>query len=288
METLKWKNVVRDGSAFHAARTESVGTGGHARHHHDHADFSEVMFVEYGEMDHRLNGQLTRLGPGSMVFVRSCDCHGSAAPPGQPYAMFNVAFPNAAIKSLRRRHPAETAICFPPASKTACSARLDPSRQNTTINLFATIRAAARTPLELDWFLLSAMREILLSQRAASPTGQPLPDWLERALLLIARPENFQKNTRHFATLAGHSPEHVAREVRRHLNTTPTELVNRARLDHAATRLATTQEKIINIALDAGFNHLGHFYRQFQKRHHLTPRAFRLHHTATLPAARTR
>ncbi|MEI8243094.1 MAG: AraC family transcriptional regulator [bacterium] len=283
---MRWKTYVRDGSAFHASRSEAAFL--RRRVAHDHADFSEVFFVEAGEVDHWLNGQRVRLGAGALVFLRAADCHGFQSVADRPNAMINVAFPNAIVQQLRRRYPAEAAVCFPELAQPAGCVRLHAGARDAVARLFASIRLAERTTLELDWFLLGLMREFWQARRTASPTGQPLPDWLERARMLLARPENRRRGTRHFAALAGHSPEHVAREVRRHLQTTPTDLVNRARLDHAALRLVTTQEKIISLAFDAGFANLGHFYRQFRQRYHLTPRAYRLRHTATLPMGRGR
>lgn len=289
MKTLQWKSYVRDGSAFHVARLESVVM--HGNNGHGHADFSEIFVLESGEMDHRLNGKCTRLGAGALVCIRASDCHGFASIADRAFTKTNVAFPNEVIKDLRRRYPAEMAVCFPPVRALACVTQLDPVRSASVCTLFAAMRAAARTActgLELEWFLLSVLREILAAQHAVAAAGAPLPDWLTHAMALIARPENSCQGTRQFAVLAGRSPEHVAREVHRHLGTTPTELVNRARLEQAAARLATTQEKILHIALDAGFNNLGHFYRQFQAHYHVTPRAYRLFHTATIPSARTR
>ncbi len=284
IQTLQWTIVVPDRSPFHVSRVESTAPWHNAEH--DHADFSEIFFVEYGELDHRINRRWTRLKAGALVWIQSSDRHGFTSIPDRPFAMVNVAFPNTVLRGLRRHYPTEASVCVPTPAAPGCNANIVPGRQSSVTQLFSAIRSAPRTNLNLDWFLLSAMREIML-HRATPKQAMTLPDWLERAVMLLNRPEHYLKNTRHFAALAGHSPEHVAREVHRHLNTTPTELLNRARLDQAATRLATTQEKIINIALDTGFNQLGHFYRQFQKRHHLTPRAYRLHHTATLPMLRS-
>jgi AraC family cel operon transcriptional repressor len=78
------------------------------------------------------------------------------------------------------------------------------------------------------------------------------------------------------ARLAKRSPEHVAREFRRYLNWTPTDVINDARMSYAADRLAASDDKITTIALDCGLENLGHFYRLFQARYGCTPRAYRV------------
>jgi AraC family cel operon transcriptional repressor len=286
MKTLYWHRVTGgDGSAFHAGRFESVAMRG--REQHDHADFSEVFYLECGELVHVASRRRVRLAAGALVFVRPSDPHGFASLPGVAYAKTNIAFPQAAVRALRRRHPAAVAACFPPGSAPCGMVQVRAERMGAVAELFRAARQAPRTGFELEWFLLSVMREAELARRSAE-AAVVRPAWLSRALTLLARPEHFRQGTRHFAALAGHSPEHVAREVRRLLGSTPTELINRARIDHAAARLATTPEKVIGIALESGFNNLGHFYQEFRKRHRATPRAYRLRHTATIPAARGR
>jgi len=63
--------------------------------------------------------------------------------------------------------------------------------------------------------------------------------------------------------------------VRRYLGCTPTELVNRLRLAHAAARIADGDEAIAAIALDCGIANLGYFYRLFTRAYGLPPAAWR-------------
>ena len=52
---------------------------------------------------------------------------------------------------------------------------------------------------------------------------------------------------------------------------------SRARIvGYAASRLATTGERIIDIALDCGFENLGHFYKVFGRKFSASPRQYRL------------
>ena len=68
ISTLQWKAVVSDGSAYHVSRMESAA--GWTNIEHDHADFSEVFFVEYGEVEHRINRKPMILGAGTLAFIR--------------------------------------------------------------------------------------------------------------------------------------------------------------------------------------------------------------------------
>jgi AraC family cel operon transcriptional repressor len=103
-----------------------------------------------------------------------------------------------------------------------------------------------------------------------------MPDWLADALPQFGKPEHFAEGTAALARLAGRSPEHVAREVRRWTGKTPTDLLNEARLVWAARRLAAGDARIVNLAIDCGFESLGHFYVLFKKRFGLTPHKYRM------------
>lgn len=80
---------------------------------------------------------------------------------------------------------------------------------------------------------------------------------------------------------AGRSPEHVCRQARRHLGLTPTQYVNRIRIQHAATLLAGTGRRLPDVASECGFENLSCFHRLFRLQYGTTPRAYRMRHTGT-------
>lgn len=56
------------------------------------------------------------------------------------------------------------------------------------------------------------------------------PPWLRLACQLIHEPEHFSRGPHGFAALAKHSPEHVARALKKYAGKTPSEVVNPARM----------------------------------------------------------
>ena len=114
------------------------------------------------------------------------------------------------------------------------------------------------------------------------PAAPAAPGWLRAALTKLAEPPHFLAGPRGLARLAGRCPEHVNRALRQHYGLTATEAVNRARLDHAARLLRVGAGEIADVALDCGFNNLGHFYELFGARFDQTPRAYRRRHHAVV------
>lgn len=77
------------------------------------------------------------------------------------------------------------------------------------------------------------------------------------------------------ADAAGYSMWHAARIFKELLNQTPFEYIRCARLTQAARCLRDTDEKILNVALDHGFESHDGFTRSFVRQFHMTPRVYR-------------
>ena len=77
------------------------------------------------------------------------------------------------------------------------------------------------------------------------------------------------------AQRCGCSRRHLSRLIKENCGCSLSTLRIQMRLDHAATKLHDPTAKIINIAMDCGFNHLGSFSARFRKRFGATPGEWR-------------
>lgn len=77
------------------------------------------------------------------------------------------------------------------------------------------------------------------------------------------------------ARVAGLSPYHFLRTFERVTGVTPHQYVRRARLREAATRLATRQTKVIDVAYESGFRDVANFNRAFRAEFDVSPRHYR-------------
>ena len=82
---------------------------------------------------------------------------------------------------------------------------------------------------------------------------------------------------------SGQTREHVARACRRHLNTTPTQIVLNARLRTAARLLGETDLGVLAVCYDSGFSNAGYFHKCFRAKYGSTPRAHRLRQRGVVP-----
>ena len=71
------------------------------------------------------------------------------------------------------------------------------------------------------------------------------------------------------------SQSKLERKMRAIMSVTPRHLLTRIRVDEAAERLATTHDRLIDIAYDCGFCDQPTFCRQFKNLTGMTPREYR-------------
>jgi AraC family cel operon transcriptional repressor len=237
-------------------------------------DFHELFWIEDGRGWHWINGEKRLLGPGTVILIRAPDAHSFSTEPDESMEMVNVAFGAATWNYLRRRYFDKRPDYFRKSHISEREFALPAGEFAEVRRLGRELSPQPRDRFPIERFLLNLLSVIESVQPSAGK--QPAPEWLLTACREIQERRNFERGTLGFSELAGKSPEHVAREVRKYFGKTPTDLVNDARLTYAATRLATTNERIIDIALDCGFENLGHFYTIFGKKFGASPRQYRL------------
>lgn len=84
-----------------------------------------------------------------------------------------------------------------------------------------------------------------------------------------------QLSLEELSELVGISPYHFLRTFRQVVGLTPHQFLLRRRLSEAALRLRTTNESVLEIALDAGFGDLSNFNHTFRSSFGTTPTKYR-------------
>ncbi len=268
---LNLRPLLRPGDGVHYGAAQFDASVDVRLHGHR---FHEIFWIESGEGVEFTPRRRWPLATGDIVFVRPPDVHGFAGAAGcAPLMLRNVAFPSAAWAALRRRYGRTLADPF--AGGLARRRMQVPHLIGLLSDAATDLRQGRLSPLDRDRFLLR------LDQILRDAPASPPPAWLAAALTRLATPAMLAEGVAAFVRLAGRSHEHVARACRRHLDRTPTQIVNDARLDAAATLLSTTDRPVLDVGLDCGFGHAGHFHASFRRRFGVTPRTYRIGHRAT-------
>jgi AraC family transcriptional regulator, dual regulator of chb operon len=241
-------------------------------------DFGELLWVQNGAVRNWLASGPMDLVEGDLTFIRPGDAHGLQGRADDTLVVSVSLHPDL-ITDLARRHAILRGRLF-------WSAGAEPDRRKLDSRALAEVNHAAlrleRSPcdsLAAEQFLLPILGR-LTEDLLDLPAGAP--DWLVQACQAAQDPAVFREGAAGFARVAGRAHPHVSRTVRRLLGVSPTEWVNRIRMDHAARRLAGTNDSLTDIAADLGIPNLSHFHRLFRNSHGQTPAAWRRSHQQDL------
>ncbi|MGE9294807.1 MAG: helix-turn-helix domain-containing protein [Puniceicoccales bacterium] len=239
-------------------------------------DYHEFFWIESGRGCHLINGDRRLMETGYFCLVRSDDAHGFSAwdPEGQ-MRLINFAFPSAIWEMIRASFFPNGIRLFDHKSVAKREYQLSSDDRERLRQMGKDLAAGHWDETNAAAYLHGVLA--LLDNRDRETQARPaMPEWLTHAVRSIETWPNFVGGVPEFVRIAGRSHEHVSRDCRRLLDTTPRDIVNRARLKWASMQLETSQKEIINIAHDCGFENLGHFYKLFKAQHQTTPRQYRI------------
>lgn len=102
-----------------------------------------------------------------------------------------------------------------------------------------------------------------------------VPKWLGRCYMKIQEDENYIKGLPYLIQLSGKSQSHLTRQLKKYYHITPTDFINNLRVQKTASLLCLTDEKILEIALECGFENMSYYNRIFKEKYGVTPRQYR-------------
>lgn len=173
----------------------------------------------------------------------------------------------------------------------AADAGMSPEQRNFRVNRLpplrplsrAIARACARLARDAgaSWeelgLQLAAEALVLANGHLPGPMSIPASSVarVTRAVRMIDLHDDGELPLGTLAQESGLSPYHFLRTFQQVTDVTPHQYVRRARLRKAAVRLASEQEKVLDVALDCGFGDVSNFNRSFRAEFGVSPRAYR-------------
>ncbi|KOY17891.1 helix-turn-helix domain-containing protein [Paenibacillus xylanivorans] len=244
---------------------------------HTH-DFYEFFILSEGQCQHIVNGTTQHLRPGCLVFIRPHDIHRYEPEGTQDCRFLNSPCRSAVIEEafayLNEQKYAQGLLQapFPQIAMLSQLEMTEMIRSFERIMMLSTVdKKKARV------YAKGLIIQILTQHFFALETMEEpvLPLWLEHAISKMQLKENMNCGLHALYELSGRSVGHVNRAFRQYLNQTPTEYINQLRLNVAKNLLLTTELRVLEIALEAGFENVSHFYHQFKKFYNQAPLDFR-------------
>ena len=276
MEKKLWRALARPDEWYHLARFRFLPNRKAFLHTHD---FPEIFWIEMGRARHLINGRDKKLDPGDLIFVRAPDQHVLAPLDNDGFMLVNLAFSPKVLADLLARHNDDLAPFHDRSPPLPARMRLSAMQVKILTAEITVLARASRRRLALERFLLGLYSSF---QPAPDTESELIPDWLAVAFERIQQVSYFSEGAAGLVRASGRSPEHVARVMRARLGCTPSDYVNRVRMEHAARELKLSSRSIADIALECGIRDLSHFYGLFHAAFSPTPRRYRLGHQSLL------
>ncbi len=265
--TLHWRDFGA-GRPFHAAFVPIEQR--QQLSEHSHADFHELVYVVDGHGVHRVGGTVQPLEAGDLALVRAHDRHDFAATDPDGMSVVNVAFASERWRAFVEYAGIAAAPGWERAELPVIAHDVDTAVADAMISCPATMRDP------VGWLdLIRLWTTVIPALESALAAPDDRPPWLVAACSAMYAEENLREGLPRLRALASVSAGHLARSMSDFASCSPVEFVNRVRLDHAATLLATTTDPIGVVAERCGFAGHAYFCNRFHERFGLAPGKYR-------------
>lgn len=242
---------------------------------HTHA-FYEIFLITSGTAKHCVNGVNQTLREGTLMFIRAEDVH-YFIKTTQPYRWINVNFSKNTLSALLNY------ISIPDFSQTMLSPELPPyvelsgnQKQRCVKNLSKLNYVNWKNDNDLKLETRRQLFDLFVTYFLKKEEEyNKYPEWFEHLCYQMKKFENFSVGAERMYELCPKSKSHLIKCMKKYLNTTVSEFINKQRLSYAANMLINSSLPIIDIILDSGFDNLNYFYKLFKKENNMSPKKFR-------------
>ena len=243
---------------------------------HTH-DYFEIFIMLEGRARHFINGECMELATSDAVFVRAKDTHNYEPINGEPFSFLNLTFTretlNDILAFLGSGYPADRLM----RERLSPTVRIGGGELMRLLSDMEKITAiapdaAAERGTAIRVLLLKLFADIFSSFASASDRT---PEWL---LSLVESMQNelcFTDGIARMVELSGKSREHLTRSVKKYLGKTPSEFINELRLNYIANMLVSSNHKILDIIIEAGFNTVSYASSVFRREYGISMSEYR-------------
>lgn len=272
------KNILNPETEIHYAISHSVDS---TKFPHEH-DFYELMLVIEGEIEVEFDDKKCLIANGTLLLIRPNEVHSKKFFTGSIQA--NLAFSKKVFDELFNylgdgfskndflNYDNIPMVLLSQYKKEKLIKKLQKLHFLPTEN-FSLIR----TNLKIILFDIFTKYFVFYNNDDESD----MPYWLSTSISKMNKKEHFMEGMPALIRISGKSHEHICRNTKKHLNTSPSKIINGIRLNYAANLLMNTDIKVIDICYECGFNNLSYFYSIFKEKYNYSPNKYRKNINAT-------
>jgi len=265
MRTIRWRDITQPGQKLHVATIDMKLMRSPSMHRHD---FYECFLTLEGQGSQVTPEGEQPLEMDSLYFVRPEHAH---LIKGQNLVFLNLAFEASLAEHLIAALNDSLKWWEPSSEIGYTSVKAD---QRQEIIELAMSTTPSQGEVNAAWLLVNLGRIITGSPSQYHHLGD-VPEWLANGLPEATGADVLSEGVSKLVQIMGRSREHVTRSFRKHLGMTPTEWINRQRIDHACLLLSTTRLSVLEIAIECGYESPSYFHQAFRQTIHTTPLKYR-------------
>lgn len=259
-------------------RSVYVKTENSQLHYHD---YYEIFLTLSSEIKHQINGTVINLSRGALVFIRKEDTHYYYPSENSDLSFINIAFNEESLNNLFSY--LTPGFC----SNDLLSADLPPTvyLSESDIKWIMLKIEDLNSVLHSDTEFLKYKLRVLLFRiftqffqdyrKSLSVSTNEIPFWLVELDSKMHRLENFSRPPQHMVELSQKSRTHLGRVLKQYYGVTIPEYIYEIRLNYMANSLITTDNPVISICYECGFENISWAYELFKNKYGTTPNDFR-------------
>lgn len=268
MHTIHFKDVPKQ--PFDIGIIETVLADDNKTKMHNH-DFYEIFLMTDGSLKHYINEFELVMGTGDFYFVQPEDTHFFQNYEKKRAVFINVSFSKEVFDEVLFSHNLEEV-----RNK---GGYLNTEVQRGMLEKLAVLTCGCKTEAELR--LKNALCKnmigefllwLLLEEGNEKKEG---PAWLRNALKKMQEENNLYGGIPALIQMTGYSQEHITRCMNQYYRESPSQFINRIRVERAKQQLLTTQDTVMDISLSVGFESISYFNRIFMRLAGTTPTQYR-------------
>ncbi|WP_100407357.1 helix-turn-helix transcriptional regulator [Bacillus solitudinis] len=245
----------------------------------------EFVYLEKGEASFQIGTTLHQLKAGEAVFVPSGGLHAAYPLNNSEFRLYAIVFDSNFLSSFSYdaiQHKyldlLNTESPFPIISQTNSWEKNIIHYLQKIISLFQTRDIAYELEIKADLLLIFSLFIKHHSTKLVAfrdPIEQEKIARLKQVLQFIQDNYPHKLTIYELATLVRMSEGHFSRFFKSLVHKTPIGYINSIRINHATRLLKETDRKIVDIAMDVGFENQSYFIKTFKKQKKCTPNSFR-------------
>lgn len=246
----------------------------------------EFIYVEKGPINVQVGTKQFRLEEGTGCFIPSEQLHGAYPCGDKPFKLHAVVFSIDLVRSfgydLIESHYLEAIKSFSLVHSLKITPKTD-QRMLRTIVMMIECYSSKETSYELKvkgyLFLLFAdifKKQSWVHNEEVTQKELTKTELLKKVLQYIDQNYKQKLTVLELASHIQMSEGHFSRFFKALVRMTPMEYINTIRINKACTLLQKSNRKMLDIALDVGFQNQSYFIRLFKKQKGCTPKEYKM------------